>query len=65
MARLGVGSMVTNYGRPRTLKWRDSIFDNQTRQPAARAANARFAQRLPLAMMTDPRRDLVNVTTIK
>ena len=33
MAKLGVGSMVTNYGRPRTLKWRDSLFDNQSRQP--------------------------------
>jgi hypothetical protein len=58
MAKLGVGSMVSHV-RPHALKWRDELNEKP------HTVKSRTPSRLPLAIMTEARRDLVNLEVIK
>lgn len=69
MTQLGPGSILPNYQRLRVLKWRDmttddSSYNNQYRQRGQKGFPVGMT-RLSLAQMTDPRRDLVNLSAVK
>ena len=64
MTQLGPGAILPNYPRLRLLKWRDMATDQSSRARAQKGYSAGLP-RLSLALMTDPRRDLVNLTAVK
>lgn len=65
MTQLGPGAVISNYPRHRALKWRDMVTDHSQKGSRGQRGYGPGQQRLSLAQMTDPRRDLVNLTAIK